>query len=71
MSRIGKHPVVIPEGVDVTIDGQSISATGRLGAMSMLIHKEIVAVKDNNAIIVPSSYCLPDRPNKCGPRQEP
>ena len=52
MSRIGKHPVVIPEGVDVTIDGQSISATGRLGAMSMLIHKEIVAVKDNNAIIV-------------------
>jgi len=24
MSRIGKVPVVIPSGVDVTIDGQSV-----------------------------------------------
>ena len=29
MSRIGKQPVVIPAGVDVTIDGQVIKADRR------------------------------------------
>ncbi|HXO54315.1 MAG TPA: 50S ribosomal protein L6, partial [Mycobacterium sp.] len=28
MSRIGKQPVVIPSGVDVTIDGQNVSVKG-------------------------------------------
>ena len=28
MSRIGKQPVVIPAGVDVTIDGQNVAVKG-------------------------------------------
>ena len=30
MSRIGKHPVPIPAGVDVTVNGQQVSAKGKL-----------------------------------------
>ena len=28
MSRIGKNPIAIPAGVDVTIDGQNVSVKG-------------------------------------------
>ena len=28
MSRIGKQPIPIPSGVDVTIDGQNVSVKG-------------------------------------------
>ena len=32
MSRIGKQPVLVPAGVDVVIDGQSVSVKGPKGA---------------------------------------
>lgn len=28
MSRIGKHPIAIPAGVDVTIDGSTVTVKG-------------------------------------------
>ncbi|MCB0944463.1 MAG: 50S ribosomal protein L6, partial [Mycobacterium sp.] len=28
MSRIGKQPVAVPAGVDVTIDGQNVAVKG-------------------------------------------
>ena len=31
MSRIGKLPIEIPQGVEVTIEGQTIIAKGPLG----------------------------------------
>ena len=31
MSRIGKNPVVVPKGVEVTLSGQDISAKGPKG----------------------------------------
>ena len=31
MSRIGKNPVAIPEGVTVDLAGQMLTAKGRLG----------------------------------------
>ena len=34
MSRIGKKPVVIPQGVKVAIDGQTLSIEGPLGKLS-------------------------------------
>ena len=35
MSRIGKQPVVIPAGVDVTIDGQNIAVKGPKGTLAL------------------------------------
>lgn len=41
MSRIGKNPVVIPEGVELTLNGQDIQAKGKLGELALRIHDEV------------------------------
>ena len=44
MSRIGKKPVTIPEGVDVQISGQDLKAKGKLGELELALHGEVLAV---------------------------
>ncbi len=41
MSRIGKKPVTIPEGVEFSVDGQNIKAKGKLGELGLVIHDEV------------------------------
>jgi len=41
MSRIGKQPVIIPEGVKVEQKGQSVKVTGPLGSLQMDCHPRI------------------------------
>lgn len=43
MSRIGKNPVPVPEGVEVTLSGQDIKVKGKLGELSMEIFDGISA----------------------------
>jgi large subunit ribosomal protein L6 len=43
MSRIGKYPVKLPEGVDVQINGQDIKVKGKLGELSLTLHDEVGA----------------------------
>lgn len=43
MSRIGKYPVAIPQGVEVQISGQTIKAKGKLGELQMVMHDEVAA----------------------------
>lgn len=43
MSRIGKKPILIPEGVDVKIDGQHVSVKGSKGTLSLDMHKDVRA----------------------------
>lgn len=43
MSRIGKNPVSIPEGVEVQLNGQDIKVKGKLGELEMHIHDEVSA----------------------------
>lgn len=44
MSRIGKYPVIIPEGVEVQVNGQQIKAKGKLGELQLDIH-DLVSVE--------------------------
>lgn len=44
MSRIGKNPVAIPEGVNVDVSGQKVKASGKLGQMELVIHDEVTVV---------------------------
>lgn len=54
MSRIGKKPILIPEGVDVKIDGQKVLVKGPKGELSREIRPEIkIEVKDNQIIVSP------------------
>lgn len=43
MSRIGKNPVTIPEGVEIVLNGQDIKAKGKLGELELRIHDEVAA----------------------------
>lgn len=52
MSRIGKLPVVIPDGVEVTINGQVVTAKGPLGTETVEIRPEIKLEKVDNHIVL-------------------
>lgn len=52
MSRIGKLPIEIPQGVDITIDGQTITAKGPLGTESVTVRDEISIKKEDNKILL-------------------
>jgi large subunit ribosomal protein L6 len=53
MSRIGKQPVPVPSGVDVTIDGQNVSVKGPKGTLELAIAEPIaVSRADDGAIVV-------------------
>ena len=54
MSRLGKIPVVIPAGVQVKVDGQTVEVKGSKGAMTRRLHPEIKAeVKDGKVHFTP------------------
>ena len=52
MSRVGKNPVPIPEGVEVTIDGAAVSVSGKLGRLEATIAPEVSAALDNGQVSV-------------------
>ncbi len=52
MSRIGKHPVQIPDGVKVTLNGQSLSVAGKLGELSRTLPPEVELTEKDGAIAV-------------------
>lgn len=52
MSRIGRMPVSIPSGVDVTIDGQTVTVKGPKGQLSHEVAAPITVDKGENGIEV-------------------
>ena len=52
MSRIGRMPVVIPGGVDVTIDGREVTVKGPKGVLSLAVSPPIEVAKEDGAITV-------------------
>ena len=52
MSRIGKLPIAIPEGVTVEVKDLTVTVKGKLGELTQEIKKEIsVEIKDNEVIV--------------------
>lgn len=52
MSRIGKQPVIIPEGVEIKIDKNLIMVKGKKGELTQKLTPEIrVEIKDKKIII--------------------
>jgi large subunit ribosomal protein L6 len=49
MSRIGKKPVIIPEGVKVEQDGLCIEVSGSLGSLQLNCHRQIKIKVDSSA----------------------
>ncbi|HEV7361734.1 MAG TPA: 50S ribosomal protein L6 [Mycobacterium sp.] len=52
MSRIGKKPIPIPAGVDVTIDGQNVSVKGPKGTLDLMVAEPITVARNEDGEIV-------------------
>ena len=56
MSRIGKAPISVPSGVEVTISGRNVTVKGPKGTLSRDIPGDIIVRKEEDTIVV-------ERPN--------
>ena len=56
MSRIGKAPIAVPNGVEVTINGRNVTVKGPKGTLSRDIPGDIIVRKEDASILV-------ERPN--------
>lgn len=52
MSRIGKKPIIVPDNVEVTINGQDVTVKGPKGELKRTISQGIVLTKEGNVITV-------------------
>jgi large subunit ribosomal protein L6 len=52
MSRIGKHPVAVPQGVQVALAGQTLTVSGKLGKLEHTLPREVQVAHDDGAIVV-------------------
>jgi large subunit ribosomal protein L6 len=52
MSRVAKAPVPLVSGVNVQLDGQSLSVKGAKGSLQMAIHPDVEVVEEDGALKV-------------------
>ena len=52
MSRIGKMPIPVPAGVDVTIDGQTVTVKGPTGELTRTFLPSMTITRDGDELIV-------------------
>lgn len=54
MSRVGRIQIPVPDGVEVTVDGPSVSVAGKHGQLEMTIAPEVTVVhKDDRIAVAP------------------
>ncbi|MBR2740786.1 MAG: 50S ribosomal protein L6 [Oscillospiraceae bacterium] len=52
MSRIGRKPIVIPAGVEVKIDGETVKVTGPKGTLTQRVHSGLGLEVEGNELKV-------------------
>jgi large subunit ribosomal protein L6 len=52
MSRIGKMPISVPPGVEVTVRGSQVAVKGPKGEMSRTFHKDMSFSFEDNQLVV-------------------
>ncbi|MDO9407286.1 50S ribosomal protein L6 [Patulibacter sp.] len=62
MSRIGRKPIPVPTGVDITIQTGTVTVKGPKGQLSEQIHRDITVTQDGSEILV-------TRPTDRGPHR--
>ncbi len=62
MSRIGRAPIAVPSGVDVTIEGNNVAVKGPKGELSLDVHPSMQVALDDGVVTV-------TRPNDSGPNR--
>ena len=52
MSRIGRAPIAIPAGVEVVVDGSTVTVKGAKGTLTRTMNSNITITKDGDTIVV-------------------
>ena len=52
MSRIGRHPVPVPSGVEITIDGADVTVKGPKGTLTQRVADPITVARDEDTVVV-------------------
>ena len=52
MSRIGRMPIAVPSGVDVTIAGRELTVKGPKGTLSRTLHPDMSVTEEDGRIVV-------------------
>lgn len=52
MSRIGRKPIDIPAGVNVDINGNTVTVKGPKGTLTKELHKDMIIKKEGSQVIV-------------------
>ena len=53
MSRIGKLPIHIPQGVTVTVDSENVvTVKGKLGQQVQKVHKDITVKQEKGELVI-------------------
>ncbi len=52
MSRIGRLPIPVPSGVDVTIEGRKVTVKGPKGSLSRELHPDMTVKREDEKLVV-------------------
>jgi large subunit ribosomal protein L6 len=52
MSRIGRLPIPVPSGVDVTISGRTLTVTGPKGQLTRELHPDMTVKREEENLVV-------------------
>jgi len=52
MSRIGRLPIAVPSGVDVTIEGRRVTVKGPKGSLSRELHPDMRISREDDQLVV-------------------
>jgi large subunit ribosomal protein L6 len=63
MSRVGKYPVIVPEGVNITVEAENILVKGKNGELSCHYSPDhvLVSVDGNKVVVAPKGETKLDR----------
>jgi large subunit ribosomal protein L6 len=50
MSRIANNPIEIPNGVQISVDGQNVSVKGAKGKMELVLHNGVELTQEDNQL---------------------
>ncbi|MGL5049257.1 MAG: 50S ribosomal protein L6 [Fusobacteriaceae bacterium] len=59
MSRVGKKPIIVPAGIEITVNGNEVTVKGPKGTLTKVFSNELTIKLENNEITVERPNDLP------------
>ena len=50
MSRVAKNPIPLPKGVEISVNGRTVTVKGGKGSLSMVLHDAVEVVQEDGAL---------------------